>query len=151
MGGVWRKFWWRTLCAWGVAMIVLALATPALVVLPILMVPPRGVLDFAGGAVVHGNPWAPLIYVTVPWLAVEALNLRRSAPIPFGSYVAFGAAFILIVAVIGHVPEILGPQRGWAGVAIPVIAFALAVMAGLAAGMTYARLTGKRPKPEAHF
>jgi len=151
MGGLWGKLWWRTLCAWGLALGVWALSTLALVALPVVVFSPHGVLDFAGGAVVHLNPWGPLICAMVPWLAAEAVNLRRSVPIPFGSYVAFAAAFILIMAMMGYVPEILHPHRGWAGIAMPLVAFALAVTAGLAAGSAYARLTGKQPKPEAHF
>ncbi len=151
MGGLWRKLWWRALCALGLVFVVNLV--PLLLIAVQIQLAQRGALDFAGGSVVPFGPLALFLAVpwAVPWLAVEGFNLRREVPAPFGSYVAFAVAFAVTLQMTGYVPQIPRPEWGWAGRLYLLIVFGLSGGVGLAAGWTYARLIRKKPRPEASF
>lgn len=140
MGGLWRKLWWRALCVWGFVFGVGAVAAFVFVALPVLLSPHQGVLDFAGGAVVHLGP-APVLLVPV-WLAVEAYNLRRKVPVPFGSYVAFLVVYTATLSLTAWLlyVQVIETGRG----AFPILLYMVACGTGLSAGWAYARLIGKR-------
>jgi hypothetical protein len=147
MGGLWRKLWWRALCVLGLVFAVNLV--PILLIAVQIQLAQRGALDFAGGSVVHFGPLA--LFLAVPWLAVEGYNLRHEVPAPFGSYVAFAIVFAVTLQMTGYVPQIPRPEWGWAGMLYLLIVFGLASSAGLVAGWAYARLTRKKPRPEAGF
>lgn len=144
MGGLWEKLWWRTLCVWGFVFGLGATAVFAIVYLPVLLTPHRGVLDFAGGAVVHIGP-GPFSLV-LPWLAVEAFNRGRERPVPFGSYAVFAIVFAVTEALTGWMLYVPGgqPER----LPFLILVYMAACGAGLGAGWAYARMMRRRPASE---
>lgn len=85
MRGLWGNFWVRTVTA-----IVFAVAVNSLPLIYVfwggLLVSYEGVLDFAGGSVVHITPWLPLLLF---WGIAEIKAWRTGRPLPLGCYLIF--------------------------------------------------------------
>ena len=142
MGGLWNRFWWRALCVCGLVFVINVIVPLLAIELFVLSARSTGPLDFAGGSIVHFHPMP--LFLAPPWLAVEAYNLRRKTPMPFGSYIAFAIAFAVILQMTAYILQI--PLHEWslAAMMFLVVDYALACGAGLAAGWSYARLIGKK-------
>lgn len=147
MGELWGKLWWRTFSAWVFASAFSAIAIPVGIAISIATFQPHGVLDFAGGSVIHVSPM-PAFFV-MPWLTVEAYNLRSKTPVPFGSYLAFIAAFTMAMLSLAQVPVTSILHWNWRDTAMVIAAYGLACSAGFAAGWVYLRLAQSRRRPKA--
>ena len=101
-----------------------------------------GVLDFAGGAVIHVNSIAPL---TIIWLVAEMVAWKTRGVAPLGSYLAFVFVFTLSYNLI------LAAATGFisGNVMIIFVGIALLVAAAIAwlAAALYASLRHRRIRP----
>jgi hypothetical protein len=131
MQGAWGNFWVRTVTTVLVAAIagyVFGALPFAQIVLGGWLVGPGGVLDFAGGSVVHITPWLSILPF---WIAAEAKALRTKRPLPFGCYLIFIAVTIFCMSwlpllMLVHMPMGSKTLPGGTEVASIAAAFILA-------------------------
>ena len=133
MAKYWQSIWVRGLVA-----LVLAVVAELLVTLSHFTfvwgggyLGDAGVLDFAGGAVVHVGGLAQLLVVAVIWGVAEIVAWRTGRVPPLGSYLIFVLVFTIVAAMLSG-----------------VYAFAALVPAWLSA-VAYAVWRSKRVRPKA--
>lgn len=98
----WRKIWVRGLVALGLAVVAQLLVTLShfTFVWGGGYLGDAGVLDFAGGAVVHIKGLAQLSIAAVIWGLAEFVAWRTGRIPPLGSYLIFALVFTVVAAML---------------------------------------------------
>ena len=98
---MWGNFWLRSLMTIGLFTGITVMATRLSLFLVVqLFTTHTGVLDFAGGAVVHVSLLGPLVFACLVWTASEIIAWRSGKLMPLGSLLLFSASFAALAPTI---------------------------------------------------
>lgn len=148
MRGIWGNFWIRA----GTTVLVVIAATILFNGMPLVhlvwgggVVSDGGVLDFAGGSVVHLNPW---LLVMLFWIAAEVKALRTKSPLPFGCYLIFIAVVTFCLGWLPWLATGFVDRQGAAILALGEAVISL-IVAAIPTAIYYALLRRRVARPPA--